>query len=313
MRVIFFGTSIFAARVLEALLVNDGVDVIAVVTRKDKPRGRSGKPMAPPVKERLLQQENGCPIHQPLKASDPEFAEILRKYEADLFVVVAYGEILRQNILDIPPLGCINVHASLLPKYRGAAPIQRCLMNGEEASGVTIMHMTAKLDAGDIIEQQVVPVDDNTSGEDLEGSLCKAGINALLKVISDFDKGVFNRVPQDDTKATYAQKITSDDCNINWFVSAEDIHNLVRSLYPKPSSCCDVSIRGNDKRLKIHKSCVVDISGQPGDILSYGDNLIIGCGKQALEIIELQLEGKKKMPSKEFCKGIPPKDFSIIV
>ena len=328
MKIIFFGTSSFAVEVLKAL-ISGGVEVAAVVTREDKPRGRSGKPLpsdvgawfqqsnlyrpakASPLDEDTSQQSN---LYRPAKASSLEFAKELSKYNADLFIVVAYGEILRRNILEIPKLGCVNVHASLLPKYRGAAPIQRCLMNGEDITGVSIMYMTEKMDAGDVIRQETIKINKEMTFQDLESQLYILGSQTLLQAIEDIDKDKEQKTPQNHPQATYAKKITLEDCYINWNTTAENIHNLVRALYPKPSAWCNIFVRGEKKRLKIHKSKVsFEEQGIPGEILSYEKHkFVVGCGQNSLEILELQLEGRKKLLQSAFIQGFNKKDLSFV-
>ncbi|HRD55029.1 MAG TPA: methionyl-tRNA formyltransferase [Parachlamydiaceae bacterium] len=313
MKVIFFGTPDIAADVFEFLLEN-GVQIVAVVTKPDKPKGRSLVFQPTAVKLRVLQKNPLIPVYQPELVSDLEFAPVLEQYQPDLFVVVAYGEIIKQHLLDMPKLGCINLHASLLPKYRGAAPIQRAIMNGEKISGVTIMHMAKKMDAGDIIKAVPVSIGcDMTSGE-LMQSLLEVGKKALLETIHDFEKGIFNRTVQDHSLATFAPKIELEDCELDWDLEAEKLHHLVRGAMPHPGSFCYVKIRGEKKRLKIKASKLEpDLQGTPGQILSADKNgIVIACKKGALRLLEIQLEGKKAMPIEEFLCGIPTNQICFI-
>ncbi len=306
MKVIYFGTPDIAANVLEYLMEH-GIDVVAVVTKPDKPKGRSGTPVPTAVKSKILNINPSMPLYQPELVSEISFAPVLQEYEADLFVVVAYGEIIKQHLLDMPKLGCINLHASLLPKYRGAAPIQRAIMDGELETGVTIMHMAKKMDAGDIIEMvQVKITPDMTAGE-LTEELCRVGSKALLDVILQFQQGIIKRVPQDHEKATFAPKVELEDCEIDWSKEAEAIHNKVRGSMPIPGSFCFVTVKGEKKRLKIKKTKVESLlTGIPGTILlADQDGIVVACGKNALRILDLQLEGKKPMPLVEFLRGIP--------
>ncbi|NGX41779.1 MAG: Methionyl-tRNA formyltransferase [Chlamydiae bacterium] len=306
MKVVFFGTPPFAANVLSFLLEN-GVDVVAVVTKPDKPKGRSRKPVPTPVKTVAIDHDPQIPFFQPEKASSPEFADLLPPFDVDLFVVVAYGEILRQHILDMPRLGCINVHASLLPKYRGAAPIQRCIIEGEDETGISIMHMVRKMDAGDIIRVEKVSIGPNDTFGEVEQKLCDLGSKALLEVIREFEKGNTSEVPQDESLVTYAQKIELEDCEIDWNQSAEAIHNLVRGVNPYPGAWCFVTTNGEKKRVKIWSTRIVsDVSDTPGKILSCdAEGMIVSCGEGAVRILELQLEGKKSMPPGELQRGTP--------
>jgi methionyl-tRNA formyltransferase len=310
LRVVFFGTSEFAVGILKTLLDN-GVDVVAVVTKEDKPKGRSGKPSPCPVGRWVT--EGTYDIHQPAKASSPEFAERLLGYQADLFIVVAYGEILRQRILDIPLKGCINVHASLLPKYRGAAPIQRAIMNGDAETGISIMYMTAKMDAGDVIAQKSVLIAEEATYQDLEEGLCLAGSEAIIEEVRAIKEGTVSRQPQDLSNVTFANKILPEDCHIDWSQSARDVHNQVRALYPKPAAWCEVYVRGSKKRMKILKTKIVEEqAGSVKEILSYNKHgIVVACGAQALDILELQLEGKKKLLVQEFVQGLARQEFSI--
>jgi methionyl-tRNA formyltransferase len=314
MKVIFFGTPSFAAEVLQFLLDND-VKVVAVISKPDRPKGRSSTPILTPVKTVALSHEPPIPIYQPEIVSAPEFADILKAYEADLFVVVAYGELIKQHLLDMPHLGCINLHASLLPKYRGAAPIQRCIINGEIESGVTIMHMVRKMDAGDMIEIVKVPISAEMTFGELEQSLCEIGKGALLKTIQNFEAGYIQRVPQDHSQATFAPKIELEDCEIKWDQPASALHNLVRGVNPYPGAWCYVLIRGERKRLKINRTQVVFSSQAiPGAILSKNkENLLIATSNNALTLLEVQLEGKKAMSSEELLRGVPLTQISFLL
>lgn len=311
MNTIFFGTPQFAADVLSFLLQN-GVPISAVITKPDRPQGRSGAPVPTPVKR--VAEQHGIPVYQPVIVSDLDFMPTLEKYQPDLFVVVAYGEIIKQHLLDMPKVGCINLHASLLPKFRGAAPIQRSIIEGEKETGVTIMHMVKKMDAGDMIQTVVVPIEDNTTYGELEAKLCQVGSQALLQTIHDFEQGKITRIPQDHSKATLAPKIELEDCEIFWEQPAQKIHNMVRGVNPHPGAWCYVDVKGEKKRLKVLKTEVrLDLNGQPGQILNYNKNgLVIGCGENALKLIEVQLEGKKAMPTEELVRGIPIEKFKII-
>ncbi len=309
MKIVYFGTPPFAAEVLRYLL-DHHVEVVAAITKPDKPKGRSGSPIPTPVKAVALEKK--IPVFQPELVSAPEFADVLPPFQADLFVVVAYGEIIKQHLLDMPRLGCINLHASLLPKYRGAAPIQRAILKGEKETGVTIMHMVKKMDAGDIIKAVKVPITEEMSFGELEEILCHEGSPVLLEVIREFEQGIFLRKPQDDSLVTYAPKIELEDCQIDWNRSAEELHNLVRGVFPYPGAWCFTTVRGHSLRLKVFKTQRVDLQGAPGKILKYGkEGLIIGCGKGALRLLEVQLEGKRAMSAEEFMRGTPSEFLQI--
>jgi methionyl-tRNA formyltransferase len=289
-------------------LTEQGVQVCAVVTRPDRPKGRSLQLTSPPVKQVAEKLESHPPIHQPEKASTPEFAAVLSAYEADLFVVVAYGEIIKQFLLDLPKWGCINVHASLLPKYRGAAPIQRALMQGESVSGVTIMEMVLQMDAGALFEVVEVPIPEEMTFGELEDKLCLAAGPALLKVLRAFESGKVEKVPQDSRFVTFAAKLTPEEEQIQWERPARELHNLIRALSPAPGAWCFLEMAGEKKRLKIKRSSIVpDQSGNPGQILAFGkEGWVVSCGQGALRLLEVQLEGKKSMTTEDFIKGVRP-------
>ena len=301
MKIIFFGTSSFAARVLEYLL-NHNIDVLAVVTRPDRPKGRNLKLQPSSVKELLLTRQSTLPLFQPEKASTAEFASQLKSFRPELFVVVAYGEIIKTLLLDLPTKGCINVHASLLPKYRGAAPMQRCLMNGEKETGITIMDMVLEMDAGDILEQDKLTIPEEMTLGELEEKLWHLACPLLLKTLQKIEKGTLKKIPQDPSQVTFAPKITPQEEEIDWMKSAVDLHNLMRAL----SAWCQIKIGSETKRLKIKKAHLIkEKNGAPGSILSYGkEGWIVACGEGALSLFEVQLEGKKAMGVQEFIRGI---------
>ncbi len=305
MNVVFFGTSAFAARVLRDL-IHHHISIVAIITRPDKPKGRSLNLLPPPVKEEALKLALDIPIYQPTKASTPEFAEILKKYAPDLFVVVAYGEIIKTLLLDIPSKGCINVHASLLPKYRGASPIQRCLMHGEKETGITIMQMVLEMDAGDMLSVVKTPITPEVTFGELDQRLSELATPALIKVIEQIESGTAQTTPQDHTQATFTPKLTAGEEEIHWEKSADELHNLIRALSPFPGAWCFVQIGPEKKRLKIKLSQVESsLHGKPGEVLSLSkQDLIVACGKGALRLIQVQLEGKRLMTIKEFLQGL---------
>lgn len=314
MKVIYFGTPSFAAEVLTFLLEN-GIDVVAVVSKPDKPKGRSGTPLPTPVKLAALGAVHQLPVYQPEFVSSPDFSDILKAYEADFFVVVAYGEILKQHLLDMPKKACINLHGSLLPKYRGAAPIQRAIMEGESESGVTIMHMVKKMDAGDMIKKVIVPIDPVMTFGELQQKLCEVGKIALLDVIHHFDAYDKERQLQNVDEVTFAPKIELEDCEIDWNHSAQHIHNLVRGANPYPGAWASVLVKGHPKKMKIIRTQInPSFQGIPGIILNLEQtkgNLLVACGDFSLELIEVQLEGKKAMSSEELTRGIPRSQLSF--
>jgi methionyl-tRNA formyltransferase len=304
MRVVFFGTPSFSAIVLQYLLEN-GIDVCAVISKPDKPKGRSAELIPTAVKVVAQSQIPPIPIFQPELVSSLEFADVLKPYDVDLFVVVAYGEIIKQHLLDLPKKGCINLHTSLLPKYRGAAPIQRAVIDGEHETGVSIIHMVKKMDAGDVIEMVKVPIEENDTFGDVEKKLLEAGSKVLLEVINQFERGDVTATAQNHEAVTFAPKIELEDCEINWSQPAQTIHNLVRGVNPYPGAWCRVSVKEQSKLLKVYTTIVLKgISGKPGEIIS-SDNtgVVVACGQDALKILELQLEGKKRMAPSELLRG----------
>jgi methionyl-tRNA formyltransferase len=312
MRIIFFGTPEFSAKVL-AFLLEHQIDVVAVITKPDRPKGRSGKPVPTPVKRVAQDHQPSIPVFQPPIVSAPEFASTLVPFKADLFVVVAYGEIIKQHLLEMPQLGCINVHPSLLPKYRGAAPVQHALLNGESKTGVSIMYLAKQMDTGDVIKSQEVNIGSNETFPELEDRLCSLGSKLLLEVIQNLEKGKIFRTPQDHIQATYTKKIELEDCQIDWNKPAQVLHNMIRAVTPDPGTWCYATVRGEKKRLKVLRSeLVADRSGQPGEILEYGQKrFVVACGSQAISLLELQLEGKQAMPVHVFMHGLPSNKLSF--
>jgi methionyl-tRNA formyltransferase len=300
-RIVFFGTPTFAAEIL-AYLLETAHAIVAVVTQPDRPQGRSSLLVSSPVKQvapHLL-------CLQPEKASDPLFLAQLRELKADLYVVAAFGQILPQSLLDIPPLGVINVHTSLLPKYRGAAPIQRALMAGDPITGVTIMKIVRQLDAGDILAVAETPLPQEMTFGELEVELCALSKPLLASVLRAYEEGIPPSIPQDSTRVTFAPKINTDECKVDWSRSAQEIHNKIRALSPHPGAWCWV-VYGNEKRrVKIFQSRVATNSNSnaPG-ALSFQKNsgLIVSCGIDAIELFSVQPEGKRPMNSAEWVRG----------
>lgn len=300
LRVVFFGTPEIAAIILEELAKKD-VDILAVVTRPDREAGRSLKLKEPPVK--ILASKLELPLYQPEKASSSEFLETLRAMKADLFIVAAYSEIFKENFLLLPRLGCINVHPSLLPKYRGAAPIERAIMAGEKETGVTIMAMNPRIDAGNILAVGKIAIDDEMTGGELTLKLAHLGSEMLSKVILAIERGNCPSIAQNDQEATPAPKLTREEEKIDWHKSAEALHHLIRALSPKPGAFAQITIKGNSKRLLIKKAKYEPLlEGPIGKILSI-DGLVVGTSKGALRLLEVQLEGKKAMAISDFLRG----------
>jgi len=320
MKVIFFGTPLFAAKHLEALVrKGKDVEIVAVVTKPDRPQGRSSRLIPTPVKAMAQSLLPHVPLFQPEKCSAPEFVELLKGIPADLYVVVAYGEIMKQPVLDVPRFGCINVHASVLPGYRGAAPMHRVLMNGEKETGITIIHLVLKMDAGDILHTEKIDIPQNMTFPELEQELCEVGIRCLLAVIDDFKNGVVQSAPQDHSLATYADKVTVEECFIDWSKPALQLHNLVRGTTPNPGAWCSITIRGQKKRIKILRSeYVPEVVDSPGKVIYQGknqqgmDRLIVATGNGGLLLKEVQLEGKQAITVAELLRAVSPQEMSFI-
>lgn len=306
MRIIFFGTPPFAAKILDDLLQH-GIDVAAVVTRQDKPRNRSKEPMPSAVKASIRAQRPDIPLLQPAKASSDEFFAQLSGFHADCFVVVAYGQILKKRVLDLPRFGCINVHASLLPKYRGAAPIQRCLMDGCEETGITIMKMDEGMDTGPMLEKRAMPIDPNMSYGQLQEALCDLAKAPLLHVLHALKAGTAVFHEQEHEQATYAPKVELIDAKVDFQRSALELHHLIRGTNPEPGAWCSVELRGKQTTLRLLESRPhLHLQGSPGSILSYGKGgLLVACGTGALELLRVQLSGKKAVAADEFMRGYP--------
>jgi methionyl-tRNA formyltransferase len=309
MRIVYFGTPTIAAHILECLLKHH-VNIVAVVTKPDKKQGRSQQLQPSHVKSFVQNYFPHIPVLEPMKVSTEEYRDKLAAFNADLFVVVAYGEILKQLILDIPRVKCINVHASLLPKYRGAAPMHRAIINGEAETGITIMEMVLALDAGAMLHTEKTVISENMTVGDLEAVLETLGCQGLLKVFEDFRCDRVVGIPQDERLVTYAPKITTEECEVNWHLSSQAIHKLICGVTPFPGAWCSIRMspfgEADKKRLKIKKSLIVSGSlvGSPGDVLKYDhDAWIIATQNGAIQLLEVQLEGKKSCSASEFVRG----------
>ena len=298
MKIVFFGTPDIAAKLLETL-VKKKIEIVGVVTKPDTAKKRSNKPIASEVKAKTLELLPNTTILQPIKCSQDETKQALEKLQADLFVVAAFGEIISQDILDIPPLGCINVHTSYLPKLRGAAPMQRALMQGDTETGVCIIRMVRKMDAGNVLRAEKVQITPDMTLGELEALMVEVGSKVLLETIEALEKGPIEGVAQDETKITFAHKITPEDCLIDWNKPVQEVHNRIRALSPKPGAYCFVTIRGQKKRLKILKSKVA----------SEEKSLIALCLDGDLQLLEIQLEGKSVMQAEDFLKGTKVSDI----
>ncbi|MBQ3215344.1 MAG: methionyl-tRNA formyltransferase [Oscillospiraceae bacterium] len=299
MRVVFMGTPDIAATCLKKILA-DGFEVVGVYTQPDRPKGRGMKLVASPVKEVAL--EHDLPVFQPENFKDSATVEQLRQLQPDVCAVVAYGQLLPQSVLDVPSRGCINIHASVLPTYRGSAPYQWAVLDGLKETGVTAMYLCRKMDAGDIIDVSKTPIGpDETAGELLD-RLAVLGANLLSKTLGRFAVGEVNATPQDEALVSYAPMLDKSMCPIDWTKTAQQVHDHVRGLHPWPVATTELA----GKRFKIHGTAVVEGSGEPGQILGLTKTgLRIACGEGAIEIRSLQAEGGKRMAAPDYFRGHP--------
>jgi methionyl-tRNA formyltransferase len=299
-RVLFWGTPEFAAAPLRALL-GEGFEVVGVVTQPDKPVGRSRTLTPPPVKEIALEEK--IPCFQPATPKDQEFLDTIAAIAPDISIVVAYGHILPRRVIDLPRLGTLNIHASLLPLLRGAAPIQAAIRQGFRETGVTIMRMVPALDAGPIILTSAVPVlEDETYGE-LQNRLAEVGALTLVEALTLIDMGAARETPQDDALATYAGKVTRDDARVDWNLSADEVSRTIRAYDPKPGAF--TTLNGLDVKLFGTKKIVDEATSgsNPGSVISASDGIVVACGDGAIGIRDVQPSGKKRMRSTEWMRG----------
>lgn len=299
MRVVFMGTPDIAATCLKKILA-DGFDVVGVYTQPDRPKGRGMKLVASPVKEVAVAA--GIPVFQPENFREEETVEQLRALQPDICAVVAYGRILPQKVLDVPKYGCINIHASLLPKYRGSAPYQWAVLDGLTETGVTAMYLTREMDAGDIIDVSKTPIGENETAGELLDHLAVLGAELLSRTLTRFESGKVPAAPQDASGVSYAPMLDKSMCPIDWTKTAQQVHNHVRGLHPWPVATMELQ----GKTFKVHATRVVEGSGKPGEILGLTKTgLRIACGEGAVEIISLQAEGGKRMAAPDYFRGHP--------
>ncbi len=300
MKILFMGTPDFAVSSLKSI-VEAGHTITSVITQPDKPKGRGHKMAHPPVYD--YAQTLGFTIHQPETLKNNAIHEILSKEQPELIVVVAYGKILPEYVLDFPKYGCVNVHASLLPQYRGAAPIQRCIINGESITGVTTMYMAKGLDTGDMIEKVVVPIEINDNFETLHDKLADAGGKIIISTIDAIENGTAKREIQNDELSTYAEMITKETARIDWSKNAKDIYNQIRGLYPVPKA---FSVLG-DSQIKITSGRYTECNStsECGTVIEVGSDYIrVKCAdNSALDILEIQPAGKRVMTVCDYLKG----------
>lgn len=309
MRIVFMGTPDFSVPALNAL-AEGGHEIVAVVTQPDKPKGRGKAVLMPPVKERAL--ELGIPVYQPVRVKkDEAFQEELRRLAPDVMVVIAFGQILPKSVLDIPKYGCVNIHASLLPKYRGAAPIQWAVIDGEKETGITTMMMDEGLDTGDMLEKVVIPLNAKETGGSLHDKLSQAGGRLILSTLEKLQDGTLVRTPQGETDTCYASMLQKTMGDIDWSRDAVSIERLIRGLNPWPSAYTGCQ----GKTLKIWDAAVSEetIPGQEGQIVKVDpDTIWVKTGTGLLGIKELQLEGKKRMQTDAFLRGFSLPEGTIL-
>ena len=298
MRILFMGTPDFALFSLRAL-VEAGEDVVGVVTQPDKPKGRGYTLTPPPVK--VYAEEKGLPVYQPKTLRDEAFAELLRQIDPEVIVVVAFGKILPANVLDYPKYGCVNVHGSLLPAYRGAAPMQRAIIDGCAETGITTMFMDVGLDTGDMLLKKSVAIDLHDTFETVHDKLGECGAELLLRTLALVEVGEITPEKQDDALATYAQKIEKEDCLLDFSRTAKEVHDRIRGLSPIPLSFTHTP---DGKLLKILSSEPVEGKGRPGEVISLsGGRITVACGEGAVALLSVLPEGKKRMSAADFING----------
>lgn len=293
------GTPDIAATCLKQVIA-DGFDVVGVYTQPDRPKGRGMKLVASPVKEVAL--ANGIPVFQPENFREEETVQQLRDLQPDICAVVAYGRILPQKVLDVPPLGCINIHASVLPRYRGSAPYQWAVLDGLRETGVTAMYLCREMDAGDIIDVSKTPIGENETAGELLDRLAVLGADLLSKTLTRFTAGKVEATPQDASQVSYAPMLDKSMCPIDWNKTAQQVHDHVRGLHPWPVALMELK----GETFKVHATRIVEGSGKPGEILGLTKTgLKIACGEGAVEVISLQAPGGKRMAAPDYFRGHP--------
>jgi methionyl-tRNA formyltransferase len=306
LRIVFMGTPALARVSLEGLLRESSFQLVAVVTQPDKPKGRELKLLPSPVKEAALGA--GLPVLQPAKAREEDFISELSRLQPDLIAVAAYGQILPRSILELPHFGCLNLHTSLLPKYRGAAPIQWAILNGDPETGVTIMKMDAGLDTGDILTQRTTPIQPSDNAQTLHDRLAQLGAELLVQTIPDYVAGKIQPRPQPPEGVSHAPKLKKEDGRIDWNLPASAIVNRIRAFTPWPGAFTFLPQKPHPQLLKIWEASIVTQSGPPGEILSaHKSGIVVGCSQQSLRISLLQREGGRRMSASEFLAGHPLK------
>ena len=300
MRILFMGTPEISATVL-GKLIEDGHDVVAVVTREDKPRGRGN--VMTPTATKVMALEHGIMVYEPKSLRDAEFYGVLSAIDPDIIVVVAYGKILPPSVLEYPRYGCVNLHVSLLPKYRGAAPMQRAIMAGDKETGVTVMYMNEGLDTGDIISVEKFPIEDDDDFEDIHDRSADIGGTLMSKTLFDIEAGRATRTPQNEALATYAAKIEKEDCKVDFTKTAKELDAIIRGVTPIPGAFA--FLKG--KMLKITRAKITSGRGIPGEVIATDGagegSFTVACGEGALMILGVIPEGKGRMSAGDFLRG----------
>ena len=297
MRIVFIGTGEIGVPTLRSLLGSKEHELVGVVTQPDKPVGREQRIEPTPIKNAL--GEVKMPILQPNRIKDREAVEQIRGLQPDVIVVMAYGQILPRAVLEIPRIACLNLHASLLPRWRGAAPIQAAIAAGDRETGITVIYMDEGLDTGDILLQRKIDIEPNDTGGSLHDRLGEIAPDALLESLRLLDEGSAPRAPQDNSRTTVAPKLNREDGRIDWSEPADVIERKIRAYDPWPGAFTKIG----DRNLKIFSASIVDLSGKPGEVLRQENKVIIVAGARALSLGEIQLEGKRRMGASEFIRG----------
>ncbi len=308
MKLVFMGTSMFAVPALEKLIENN-YSIVGVVTQPDRPKGRGKRVLPTPIKQTA--EQNNLPVIQPLKIRDNNAINQITKWDPDLIIVVSYGQIIPKEILEYPHFGCINIHASLLPEYRGAAPIQRAIMDGKKTTGVTTMFMEEGLDTGDIIMQVPISIYNDMDHGDLEKVLALTGAELLMDTLSTIQSGSMPRRKQDNDKANYAAMISSEEEKIDWTKPVQNINDKIRALAPKPGAFTYI----NGTKVKLYKTSIVgeNQKGKAGLVLKVEkDSFTVQTGQGILLIKEVQRENKKRMSTREFLQGFNLHEGTVI-
>lgn len=301
MKILFMGTPDFALFSLRALCEAEGHQVCAVVTQPDKPKGRGYALLPPPVK--VFAEENGLPVYQPTTLRDEAFDALLRELAPEVIVVVAYGKLLPPAVLNYPRYGCINVHGSLLPEYRGAAPMQRAILDGKPETGITTMYMAEGLDTGDMLLREALPIEETDNFESIHDKLGALGAKLIVQTLDGLERGNLPRIPQDDTTATYAAKITKEDCVALFDTDARHLHNQIRGLSPIPLAFTHTV---DGKLLKLLEARVEEedtLHDTPGRVLALNDGITVACRRGSVTLLRVLPEGKARMSAADFIRG----------